>query len=74
MWNFFNPFFLPFTIIFLIICGVGLLYLLLAISQFATGYREKNPVKKQGGLFALFISISILIAAIYFYFKWVWIG
>ena len=74
MWNFINPFFFPLTIIFLVMCGGGLLYLLMAISQFVTGYKEKNSAKKQGGWFALVISITITTVAMYLYFTWVWIG
>ena len=73
MWNLFNPFFPAFTIISLIVCGLGLIYFLMGISQFATGYVEKDRFKKQGGLFALLISILVITGVIYSYFEWIWI-
>jgi len=73
MLNFFNPFFLPLTIISLAICACGLIYLFMGVSQFATGYIEKDRRKKKGGLTALIISILIMAFVIYSYFAWIWV-
>ncbi|MEI9809813.1 MAG: hypothetical protein WDO16_19205 [Bacteroidota bacterium] len=73
MWLFTYIFFIPMTILFLILSGGCLVYFLMGVGQLVTGYKENNSSRKEGGLVATILSLALLIAAIYFYLQWVWI-
>lgn len=57
------------TILFLIIVGGCMIYLLMGIGQLVMGYKEKNPVKKRAGWITAMITIAILGLAAYGYLR-----
>jgi len=66
-------FFIPITIIFLVLSGGCLVYFFMGMGQLTTGYRENNGSKKEGGIIAIVVSLAVLTAAVYFYYKWIWL-
>jgi hypothetical protein len=73
MMVFFFIFFIPMTLVFLVLGAGCLVYFFMGMAQLTIGLKEKNSARKEGGLVAIIISLIVLIAAVYFYWKWVWI-
>jgi hypothetical protein len=62
-------YFIPISIVFIVIIGICLLYFLMSIRQLAAGYKEKSFNKKNGGWITLVAVILISTAATYYYWK-----
>jgi heme/copper-type cytochrome/quinol oxidase subunit 4 len=65
-------FFLPLTLVFLVILVAAAIYLLMGLYMFHIGYKENDGTKTSGGSLAIFLSIAILIGAAWAYSEFVW--
>jgi len=45
----------------------------MGMGQLTTGYRESNRSKKEGGIIAVVVSLAVLTALVFFYYKWIWL-
>lgn len=73
MWVTVLLFFIPFTILFLVLLGIGFIYFYMGMIQVVTGLKEQNLPKKTGGFISLTLSLCVIALASYVYFKWVWL-
>ncbi len=62
-----------FTLLYLVIAVIGLIYLYLGIAQTITNGGRYDQPKRTGGIVSLIISLGVLVVASYFYFKWIWL-
>jgi hypothetical protein len=69
--NFFI-FFLPLTILFLIIALAGVMYLLMGLYMLRTGLKENNGSKTSGGSLSILLAGGVVAAASWAYVQYVW--
>ena len=65
--------FIPFSILYMAIAVISLIYLYLGIAQAITNGGRYDQPKRTGGIVSLIISLAVLTLSSYFYFKWIWL-
>jgi hypothetical protein len=65
-------FFLPLTILFLIIALAGVMYFLMGLYMLRTGLKENNGSKTSGGSLSILLAGGIVGAASWAYVQYVW--
>jgi hypothetical protein len=73
LWIIYFVLFPVFTLLYLAIAVISLIYFYLGIAQAITNGGRYDQPKRTGGIVSLIISLAVLTAASYFYFKWIWL-
>jgi hypothetical protein len=66
-------FFLPLTILFLIIALAGVMYFLMGLYMLRTGLKENNGSKTSGGSLSILLAAGVVAAASWAYVQYVWL-
>lgn len=66
-------FFIPFSVLYLVIMAICVIYLYLGITQLVTHTGRYDQPRRTGGVLSLIISVLVLIVVSYLYFRWIWL-
>jgi hypothetical protein len=66
-------FFIPLTIVFLLISLAAIMYFLMGLYMLRTGIKENSSSKTSGGSISVLLSGGIMVAASWFYIEHVWL-
>lgn len=66
-------FFIPFSLLYLVVMAIAVIYLYLGIAQLVTHSGRYDEPKRTGGILSLIISVAVMALVSYLYFRWVWL-